>query len=103
MSLSLTERVAGKWRSAKALLEFRAYLTNWRDVWGAYRSGRPLPPFVLKGGPTLHHGETDDPVLLFREIIVGGLYTGPQFYRPGPSDRVVDLGGNIGFFAPAVE
>ena len=103
MSLTLKDRVIGKIQAAKALMEFRRHLRNWREVWDAYRRNRPVPPLVLDDGLTLHHGPEDDAVLLFREIFVGSIYTEGGFYTPKPGDTVLDLGGNIGFFALSMQ
>jgi FkbM family methyltransferase len=102
VNLTLRQHVYGKWNAAKTLLLFRRNLRNWREVWDAYRSGGTIPPLVLNG-LTLYHGPDDDPILLFREIFVDQSYTRGGFYQPRPGDTVVDLGGNIGFFALSME
>ena len=103
MGLTLSQHMVGKWKAAQTLLLFRRTLRNWREVWNAYRSGGPTPPLVLKDGLTLHHGPGDDAVLLFREIFVDKSYTRGAGYQPRPGDTVLDLGGNIGYFALSMQ
>jgi len=95
----MNAKFLGKLRAAKALAEFILAFRNWRDVWAAYRVCGPLPPFTFRNGLTLHHGSGDDPILLFREIFLDCVYTRRGFYRPKPTDTVIDLGANIGVFA----
>ncbi len=98
--MSVLQRVGNKVHAARALAQFMRYFRNWRDVWSAYRASQPLPPLVLKDGITLYHDEKhDDPIALFREVFVAEPYTRGGFYRPAAGDMVLDLGGNIGFFA----
>src|SRR5947209_1159886 len=91
--------ITAKWKAAGALALFIRSFRNWGEVWEAYRNRRPLPRMVLRDGLTVHHGEGDDPVYLFREIFVDRCYTSGGFYSPSPADTVLDLGANIGFFA----
>ncbi len=58
-----------------------------------------MPPLKFRGGLTLHHGPLDEPIKLFREMFVPRSYTCEGFYRPMPSDVVMDVGANIGLFA----
>jgi FkbM family methyltransferase len=67
-------------------------------VWAAYRASRPLPPFRVRGGPTITGGPDADLVGIVHEIFVARCYT-RGFYRPQPGDVVLDLGANIGMFA----
>lgn len=97
--MQLAQQVKGKWYAAMSLAMFTRYFRNWREVWAAYRSDQPLPPLVLRSGPTINHLPGDEPLLIFREIYLEKCYTGDDFYRPKPTDTVVDIGGNIGVFA----
>jgi 31-O-methyltransferase len=103
MGSSLKDRVLGKWYAVGSLAQFVRYFRNWREVWDAYRTNAPLPPMVLSNGLTLHHDPADDPILLFRELFVHRCYTRDGFYRPRRGDVVLDVGGNIGFFAVSLE
>ena len=103
MSTSLKDRVLGKWYAAGSLAQFIRYFRNWREVWEAYRTQAPLPPMVLKDGLRLFHEPSDDPILLFRELFVHRCYTRDGFYLPRSGDVVLDIGGNIGFFAVSLE
>jgi FkbM family methyltransferase len=75
------------------------HLENWNDVWSAYCSNRELPPLRLKAGITIHHERVDPVPFLFYEIFLLQAYTGGGFYKPHPSDVVIDCGANIGVFA----
>src|SRR5262245_6431849 len=103
MATTLQHWAYGKYHAARSLTEFLRYFRNWREVWAAYRARRPLPPLVLNNGLTLHHGPGDDPIFLFREIFLEHSYDSDGFYCPSPTDTVLDLGGNIGFFALFVQ
>jgi FkbM family methyltransferase len=58
---------------------------------------------VLSNDLTLHHEPSDDPILLFRELFVHRCYTRDGFYTPRSGDVVLDIGGNVGFFAVSLE
>ena len=103
MGSRLTDTVMGKWHAAGSLAQFVRHFQNWREVWDAYRRHVVLPPLVLRDGLTIEHGAGDDPMFLFREIFVGRCYTKDGFYTPGPGDTVLDLGGNVGFFALLIQ
>ena len=92
----MTNWLVGKYRAARSLHSFWRHFSNWRDVWAAYRAGRPIPPLAFREGLVLHHGDGDDPIALFREVVVDECYTGRWFYCPNPGDTVIDLGANIG-------
>src|SRR5438270_8770844 len=101
--MSVGTKVAGKYYAARALAQFVRRFANWREVWAAYRTGRPLPPLRLRDGLTLYHGGHDDPIYLFREQFIERVYTRGGFYRPAPGDTVIDLGANIGSFALSLQ
>ena len=103
MASSLKDKVLGKWHAAGSLAQFVRFFRNWREVWDAYRTGAPLPPMVLRNGLTLHHDPADDPILLFRELFVHRCYTRDGFYAPRSDDVVLDIGGNVGFFAVSLQ
>lgn len=91
--------IQGKIQSLRSLVQFAGYFRNWSEVWSAYRSKKTLPPLQLrKNNITIYHDDRDDAIALFREIFVEECYTFQGFYDPKPSDVVVDLGANVGFF-----
>jgi FkbM family methyltransferase len=86
-----------KRNSLPKLVGFVRNFTNWREVWSAYRNRLPLPPFQVRGGPTLIHGQNDDPLYAFQEIFERREYSGNGDFYQG--HVVVDIGANNGFFA----
>jgi FkbM family methyltransferase len=90
---------AGKWRALRTLRAQRRELSNWREVFAAYRRRELLPTLEHRSGVHLHHGPEDDAWALFQEIFIDGCYTGGGFYEPRAGDTVLNLGANIGFFA----
>lgn len=78
---------------------FLRQFSNWREIWMAYRSGRPLPPFILRNGFVIQHTIDDAPLRTFRAIFEKEIYTSHGFYAPEPGDTVLDIGANVGFFA----
>ncbi|CAN5766160.1 hypothetical protein BH23PLA1_BH23PLA1_43990 [soil metagenome] len=88
----------GKGTAAKGLATLARLFSNWREVWPAYRAGRQLPTLVTRGGSRLTWGPGDDPLVLVFEIWRDRCYTAPTFYKPRPSDTVLDIGANIGYF-----
>jgi FkbM family methyltransferase len=109
--MNFRDKITGKFHAARALSLFMRYLRNWPEVWEAFRSGGHGPPLQLRGGSgggggggiTLYHEEGDDTFCLFREIFIDRCYTRHGFYRPRPTDVVMDLGANVGFFALFLE
>jgi FkbM family methyltransferase len=95
----LQKIIHGKWNAAKTLATQMYFLSNWKDVFAAYRSHQPLPPLRLRNGLAIHHREGDPAWSLFEEIFVDKCYTRPGFYTPSQGDCVIDLGANIGLFA----
>jgi FkbM family methyltransferase len=97
--MGLIERAKGKWMAAGTLAVCVRHFANWREVWPAYRAKRRLPPIELRSGLRLFHGEGDAPVWLYRELFLTHCpLADTSFYRPRPTDTVVDIGANIGFF-----
>jgi FkbM family methyltransferase len=92
------EGLAAKWRSVRFRATMFRWFHNWRAILDACRAGETLPPLVLRNGLTIHHGPGDSPLFIFNEIFRERCYTGGGFYRPRPSDTVLDLGANIGLF-----
>ena len=79
------------------LVSFIRYLSNWSDVWAAFRKDQPLPAFRFRSGLILKGGPRDDLAGLFREVFAFRCYT-RAFYSPKPGDIVLDIGANIGVF-----
>jgi FkbM family methyltransferase len=83
-----------KFYAARTLWRMARWLSNWREVWSAYRARRPVPPLRFRSGVVLYHGPHDSPVSLLHEIF------GERHYRrhvETPLDGVmIDLGANIG-------
>lgn len=80
-------------RDARDAFRFNRHLKNGLSVWQRDRQKRTVPPLKFRGGMTWHHGERDDPVLLFRELFID------RFYEPlcAPTNaHIVDIGANIG-------
>jgi FkbM family methyltransferase len=97
--MTVLSKMQGKLRSLSALMEFRRHLCNGVAVWKAYRASEPLPMLKFRSGVTLAHAPEDDPVSLFREIFVARVYAPAWFYSPSETDRLIDIGANIGSFA----
>ena len=72
-------------------------LSNWRDVWTAYRRGVMPPPLRLRRGPVIRHVPGDSPVFLFLEILANGCYR--RRLTRVADGAIVDIGANIGMFA----
>ncbi|MBC7933416.1 MAG: FkbM family methyltransferase [Rubrivivax sp.] len=92
--MTVAEWLHFKYQAARTLGRMIRWLSNWPDVWSAYRAARPTPTLKFRSGLTLHHGLHDSPVSLLREVF------GEQQYRrhiKSPSEGVmIDLGANIG-------
>jgi FkbM family methyltransferase len=92
--MTVSEWVFFKYQAARTLGRMMRWLSNWREVWSAYRVGLPPPPLRFREGFTLHHGQLDSPVSLLREVF------GERHYRrhiESPLDGVlIDIGANIG-------
>ncbi len=92
--MTVSEWVFFKYYAARTLGRMVRWLSNWREVWSAYRAGLPPPPLRFREGFTLHHGRLDSPVSLLREVF------GERHYRrhiERPLDGVlIDIGANIG-------
>ena len=91
--------VTGKWNAARALATITQHFANWKEVWAAYRSGTAPPPLLTRGGTKLGSLPGCDSISLFWEIWRDRCYTSRGFYQPQPTDTVLDLGANQGFFA----
>jgi hypothetical protein len=70
--------------------QFIRYFKNWRAGWAAYRKSAPLPVFQFRNGIVLHHGPSDDPVLLLHEVIIGGCYR--RYLKRPVRGTVLDIG-----------
>lgn len=79
--MSMTREMQGEDQATTRLGKSVRFLRNWAEVWAAYRSGRPLPPFRFRGGLILQHRPVDDLVILFREM----------FATRMPLNRIEDL------------
>jgi FkbM family methyltransferase len=92
--MTLSEWVFFKYHAARTLGRMIRWLSNWPEVWSAYRASQPPPPLRFRDGFTLHHGRLDSPVSLLREVF------GERHYRrhiQSPSEGVlIDIGANIG-------
>jgi FkbM family methyltransferase len=97
--LSSRELLWGKLGAVQTLAAFIRYLSNWPEVWSAYREHRPIPCLYLRGGIVLLHGIGDDPIYSFREMFLERPYCGAGFSKPQIGDTVIDIGANIGCFA----
>lgn len=93
------EWIRGKLRAVRTLATQARHFSNWKEVYGAFRRGQPLPTLELRGGLTLQHGPADDIWSLFHEIFVERCYATPDFYVPQKEHCVLDCGANIGTFA----
>src|SRR5437764_1020606 len=83
-----------KYYAVRALGRMGRWLSNWPDVWSAYRARRPLPPLQFRNGLTLHHERHDSPVALLHEVFSERQY---RRHLNGPVEGVmIDLGANIG-------
>lgn len=77
----------------------RKHLSNWREVYQCYADKKPLPTLRLRNGMTIKARGEDDVAATVFEIFERRCYTGDGFYRPQPTDVVMDIGANIGVFA----
>jgi len=92
--MTVTEWLNGKLHAARTLYRMLRHLSNWSEVWSAYRVNRPMPPLRLRSGLTLYHGRHDSPVGVLHEVF------GEQQYRRHVTGKLegvmIDLGANIG-------
>ena len=86
-----------KLHAARTLWRMARWLSNWREVWGAYRAGRALPPLVFRSGLTLHHEADDSPVALLHEVFGERQYA--RHLEAPEGGVMIDLGANIGAVA----
>jgi len=91
---SILTSCAGKLYAGRALARMMIWLTNWRQVWSAYRSGQRLPALRLRSGLVIRHADGDDPLMLLNEIFVKRSYR--QRRRTPQARMLVDIGANIG-------
>ncbi len=96
--LTIREWLGSKRSGATVLFQLLKHLENGWDVWRRRRRGQPVARLALRGGPPIHARPEDDGIGLFGEIVVQRCYTQPWFYRPRPTDTVVDVGANVGCF-----
>jgi FkbM family methyltransferase len=95
----LVRRLAGGLRRRWDAMRVGRMLENPTD-YAAAAAARPTgAPLRLRGGPALHYGPKDDPAYLFDELFLRDAYGLRSFYRPRPGDVILDIGGNIGWFA----
>lgn len=92
--LPVVDRLMCKLHAARALTRMMRWLSNWKDVWVAYRSRFPLPPLRFRAGFVMHHDVGDDPIFLLDEIFVGKAYR--RHIQAPIKGIMVDLGANIG-------
>jgi FkbM family methyltransferase len=92
--MTLAEWLNGKSHAVRTLYRMIRHLSNWPEVWSAYRVNRHLPSLSFRSGLTLHHGTHDSPVAVLHEVF------GERQYRrhiKGPLEGVmIDLGANLG-------
>lgn len=92
-------RAPRHWRR-RLITHILPILDNQEEVWHAFVSDNPLPPFMIKGFDiVLHHAPEDEPEYLLWEIFVATTYSTEGFYQPAASHTIVDCGANIGVFA----
>lgn len=92
--MTVAEWLGYKIHAARTLCRMIRWLSNWREVWSAYRADLPLPPLNLRSGVVLHHGPHDSPVATLHEVFGERQY---DRHIEGPSEGVmIDLGANIG-------
>ena len=99
LRLTTSEHVYGKYYAMQTLVSFVYHMSNWDEVWAAYRGRGSMPFLRLRNGMRLIHGPGDDAVFSFREMFLGKPYTPYSFYRPAADQTVIDIGANIGWFA----
>lgn len=97
--LTPSEHIYGKYYAVQTLASFVYHMSNWDEVWAAYRGRSSMPSLRLRNGLRLIHGPGDDAVFSFREMFLGRPYTPHAFYRPEADQTVIDIGANIGWFA----
>ena len=97
--LTFSQHLHGKYLAAQTLAGFMYHMSNWSEVWKAYRSADPIPVPHLRNGMKLIYGPNDDAIFSFREMFIGKPYTASGFYKPAANQTVIDIGANIGWFA----
>jgi FkbM family methyltransferase len=83
-----------KRHAARTLWRMARWLSNWREVWSAYRAGRTLPPLRFRSGLTLYHGPHDSPVAVLHEVFGERQYA--RHLEAPEGGLLIDLGANIG-------
>lgn len=99
--MDVTQGLVDSLPHVKFLGECARYFSNWMEIWAAHWQGTSLPTLVPRSrnkSIRVQHTAEDDPILLFKEILVGRCYTPTWFYQPTDRDTVIDLGANIGVF-----
>jgi FkbM family methyltransferase len=95
----LIHRLAGglqwRWKAARV----SRMLENPSDYFAAQRGQPTGAPLRLRGGIQLFYGREDIPDYLFDELFLHDVYGMHSFYRPRSGDVILDIGGNIGWFA----
>jgi FkbM family methyltransferase len=70
------------------------WVENWREAWGSFKTGAPMPALRLRGGLTLVHEADDQPLVLLGEVFTQRCY---RRYIVEPEHGVlIDIGANIG-------
>lgn len=91
--MTLTEWYFAKWHAVRTLWRMVRWLSNWREVWAAYRATGRVPPLRFRHGFTLDYGEHDDPISLLHETFGERQYA---HHIHAPDSLMIDLGANIG-------
>lgn len=92
--MTFSEWVGCKRHAARTLWRMARWLSNWREVWAAYRRARPVPPLRFRRGFTLFYGEHDDPVSVLNEVFGERQYA--RHVEVPAGGLMIDLGANIG-------
>jgi FkbM family methyltransferase len=92
--MTLSEWVFFKYHAARTLGRMMRWLSNWREVWSAYRVDLPPPPLRFRDGFTLHHGRLDSPVSMLHEVFGDRHYS--RHVRNPSEGVLIDIGANIG-------
>jgi FkbM family methyltransferase len=90
----IVDHIVGKLRALRTLVRMMVWLSNWPEVWQAYRTSQPIPSLYFRHGLVLHSGAADDPIVLLHEVFAGRCYR--RYVANLSSGVMVDIGANIG-------
>ena len=91
-NVRLVALVREKWGHLRWLAMMVRSTTNWKTIWQSRRG--QLPSLRLRNGLVLHHGPSDSPIPILKEVFVERWYE-IGVYPPARA-TMLDIGANIG-------